>query len=172
MQKHTSYLSSVHCMAHRTNLVITLSFLKLISKVESLLAEMYNYFAHSFKQYLEFCKLAESLESKGNKLLKNIKTQWISMLSPCKKFFIKYKLLVVKMVEDINHIENAKSNYKLLCYVETLLGLACILPCLETMEFKFAQGWDTFICDFISTLKLVEVDLFTMYCDSEKNCSP
>jgi hypothetical protein len=58
------------------------------------------------------------------------------------------------MVEDIDHIENAKSNYKLLCYVEKLLGLACILPCLETMESKFAQGWDTFICDFTSSLKL------------------
>jgi hypothetical protein len=54
------------------------------------------------------------------------------MLSPCKRVFVKYKLLVVKMVEDIDHIENAKNNYKLLCYVETLLGLACILRCLGT----------------------------------------
>jgi hypothetical protein len=76
------------------------------------------------------------------------------MLSPCKRIFVKYKFLVVKMARDIDHIENVKSNYKLLCYVEMLLGLACILPCLEIMESKFAQGWDTFIYDFISTLKL------------------
>jgi hypothetical protein len=48
MQKQTPYLSGVHCMAHRTNLAIAmLSSLKLVSKVESLLAKMYNYFAHS-----------------------------------------------------------------------------------------------------------------------------
>jgi hypothetical protein len=75
MQKHTPYLSSVHCMAHCTNLAVAmLSSLKLVSKVESLLAGMYNYFAHDLKRYLEFCKLAKNLESKGNKLLKNIKT--------------------------------------------------------------------------------------------------
>jgi hypothetical protein len=78
------------------------------------------------------------------------------------------------MVEDSDHIENAKNNYKLLCDVETFRGLACILLCLESMQrlSKFAQRWDTFICDFISTLKLVEEVLFTMYCDSEKNYSP
>ncbi len=54
--------------------------------------------------------------------------------------------------------------------METLLGLACILPCLKAMQrlFKFTQGRDTFICDFIFALKFVEANLFTMYCDSEK----
>jgi hypothetical protein len=61
-----------------------------------------------------------------------------------------------------------------LCDVETLRGLAYISPCLETMQrlLKFAQGWDNFIYDFILALKLVEVDLFTMYCDNEKKYSP
>jgi hypothetical protein len=103
---------------------------------------MYNYFAHYFKHDLEFGKLAKILDSKGNKLLKNIKTWWISMLSPCKRIFAKYKLLVVNMAKDSDHIENEKSNFNLLCDVETLQGLAYILPCLETMQrlFKFAQG--------------------------------
>jgi hypothetical protein len=38
--------------------------------------------------------------------------------------------------------------------------------------FKFAQRQDTFIYDFISALKLAEANLFTMYCDSEKNYNP
>jgi len=175
MQKHAPYFSGVHCMAHCTNLVVaTLSSLKLVSKVESLLVGMYNYFIHNPKQHLDFYKLAKILESKGNKLLKNIKTRWISMLSPCKNFFVEYKLLVVKMVEDNDHIENAKSNYKLLSNVEMFLKLAWVLLYLETMQglFKFAQGWDTFIGDFIFALKFKEEDLFTMYCDSEKNYSP
>ncbi len=162
-------------MAHCTNLaIIAFSFLRFISKVESLLAGMYNYFTHNPKQHLEFCKLVEILESKGNKLFKNIKTWWISKLSPCKIFFAEYNFLVVKMVEDSDHIENAKSNYELLCDVETFLRLACILLYLETMQglFKFAQGWDTFICDFISALKFAKEDLFIMYCDSENNYNP
>ncbi len=58
--------------------------------------------------------------------------------------------------------------------METLLRLACILPYLEIMQglFKFTQGHDTLTCDFIFALKLIEVDLFIMYCDSEKNYSP
>jgi hypothetical protein len=32
------------------------------------------------------------------------------MLLACKRIFAKYKLLMVKMVEDDDHIENAKNN--------------------------------------------------------------
>ncbi len=74
MQKHAPYLSGVHYMAHCTNvLVATLSSLRLVSKVENLLAGMYNSFTHNTKWHLEFCKLANILKSKGNKILKNIK---------------------------------------------------------------------------------------------------
>lgn len=50
MQKHAPYLSGVHYMAHCTNvLVATLSSLRLVSKVENLLAGMYNSFTHNTK---------------------------------------------------------------------------------------------------------------------------
>jgi hypothetical protein len=42
------------------------------------------YFAHSPKKFLQFQKLADLINTKGNKLLQNMKTQWISMLSPTK----------------------------------------------------------------------------------------
>ncbi len=59
MQKHAPFVSGVHCMAHRTNLVVqTLSALSLVSKIESLLASMYNYFVHSPNHHLEITKLA------------------------------------------------------------------------------------------------------------------
>jgi hypothetical protein len=87
------------------------------------------------------------------------------------EIFLKYKLLVVKMVENNGHIENAKANYELLCDIEMLLGLACILPCLKIMQglSKFAPKRDTIICDFIYALKLAKVDLIIMYCDNEKS---
>jgi hypothetical protein len=70
-------------------------------------------------------------------------------------------------------IDNTKLNYELLCDVKTLLGLACVLPLLEVMQrlFKFAQRCDTFICGFVSIVKLCEVELFTM-CYDTKNIYP
>jgi hypothetical protein len=37
------------------------------------------------------------------------------------------------MIQDNVAIEIAKVNYELLCDVETLLGLACVFPLLESM---------------------------------------
>jgi hypothetical protein len=86
MTKYAPFLSGVHCMAHRTKLVVqALSSLSLVSKIERLLTYMHNYFTHSPKQHLETSKLAKLLECKGNKILENIKTHWILMLSPLKK---------------------------------------------------------------------------------------
>jgi hypothetical protein len=85
MQKHAPFVSCVHWMAHRTNLVIqTVNALSLVSKIESLLASMYNYFVHSSKHHFKTTKLVEILEWKGKMILKNIKIHWISMLSPSK----------------------------------------------------------------------------------------
>jgi hypothetical protein len=75
VQKHALFVDGVHCMAHRINLVVqTLSFMSLVSKIETLLASMFNYFAHSQKRALDTSKLAKILHTKGNKLLKNIET--------------------------------------------------------------------------------------------------
>jgi hypothetical protein len=57
----------------------------------------------------------------------------ISMLSPSKWVLTKYKAMVVKMVIYSPTINVAKKNYELFCDVETLLGLACLLPLLEPM---------------------------------------
>jgi len=61
----------------------------------------------------------------------------------------------------------AKANLDLLCDVEIFLGLTCILPLLECMQFllKFAQAQDVFICDFIDAIKACERDLYRMYVD-------
>jgi len=78
------------------------------------------------------------------------------------------------MVENNGHIEDAKANYELLCDIEMLLGLACILPCLKTMQglSKFAKEKDTIICGFIYALKLAKANLVTMYCNNEKSYNP
>lgn len=68
--------------------------------VEDLLAMLYSYSSSFPKHTLEFQKLATCLEAKGNNMLRNVKTRWISMLGPTKRMLEKYKPLVTKMAMD------------------------------------------------------------------------
>jgi len=61
---------------------------------------MYAYFSHSPKRNLEFQKLAYLVEIEGQQMLRNVKTQWISLLEPLRRIMDEYKTLVVKMCED------------------------------------------------------------------------
>ncbi len=95
------FLIGVHYVAHRTNLVIlVLNKLSLVMHIEGMLQSLYAFFSHNSKKVLEFVNLAKTLETKGLKLLKNIKFHWISMLNPLKCVLGKYKSLVVKMHID------------------------------------------------------------------------
>ena len=49
---------------------------------EELLKIIHGYFAHSSKRAVEFNMLALMIETKGNKLLKNVRIRWISCLPP------------------------------------------------------------------------------------------
>jgi hypothetical protein len=77
--------------------------------------------------------LAEVIESKGLKFLKNIKMKWISILASFKQMVKEYKTLMVKMNDDVVSNEVINNNYELLYDVETILGLTCVLPMLEAM---------------------------------------
>jgi hypothetical protein len=72
----------------------------MVSKLEDLFQTLYNYFFESPKRYLEFTKLVEVMETKGAKILKNIKTCWRSMLFFARCVMAKYKILLMKMTFD------------------------------------------------------------------------
>ncbi len=59
------------------------------------------------------------------------------------------------------------TNLGLLCEIHLLLGLACVLPLMESMQslFKFAHKKDIFICDFITMMKVCQDQLYTLYHD-------
>jgi hypothetical protein len=122
---------------------------------------MYTYYNHSLKRHLERTKLAKVIESRGLKILRNIEIQWISMLAPFKRLVFEYRFVVMKMSEDlpINHV--VATNYELLCDVETMMGLTCVLPMLEVIQNlnKFAQNRYYFIFDFMAIVKLIQIDL-------------
>jgi hypothetical protein len=55
------------------------------------------------------------------------------MLALSKRLVFEYKSVVTKMYEDLptNHV--VTNNYELLCDVETIMRLTCVLPMLEVV---------------------------------------
>jgi hypothetical protein len=57
--------------SHKTNLAVeTLSVLPVVSLIEDLLQDVYTFFCKSPKKHLAFVKLAEMMDTKGNKILR------------------------------------------------------------------------------------------------------
>ncbi len=81
------------------------------------------------------------------------------MLAPSKRMFEKYKTLVVKMSDDATSNATTNTNCELLCDVETIMGLMCVLPMLEAMKSlnELVQNMDVFMYDFVSTVSIVLV---------------
>jgi hypothetical protein len=70
-------------MAHQCTIVVkTLSNMLLVAKIEVLFASMYMCFAHYLKKHLEHNKLTKIMETKGLKILQNVKTWWIFIDAP------------------------------------------------------------------------------------------
>lgn len=116
LKKHAPYLSSVHYMAHHTNLVVqTLSSFNL--DIKRLLVSKYNYFPHSLKQHLEFPKLVELLECNRHKILNKIKREWIYVLTIKEGF---WQIQTIDCLNDEGNVilEIVKVNQNLLCDVE------------------------------------------------------
>jgi hypothetical protein len=138
----------VHCMTHHTNLVVqTLSEFEVVKHVEDILAALYSYFSSSPKRSLEFQNLAACLESKGNKILRNVKTRWISMLGPARRVFEEYKPLVTKMAVDAPKELAVKKNLSMLLDWQNMLTLPCLMTMLHSMNFlmKFAHSPSCYI---------------------------
>jgi len=154
-------------------MVQTLSTLPLVSKLEGMLQTTYTYLSFSLKRHLEQCDFAKLLETKGLKLLCNVKIRWISMLSLAKWVLLEYRFLVVRMNDDMHIMVTTKTNMQYLCDVEAFLSLTCIMPFLGAMHalIKFAQAQACFVCDFIIFVNMYYVKLYNMYFDLEKKYS-
>jgi hypothetical protein len=60
--------------------------------------------------------------------------------------------------DNVARVLSARTNYELLCNVEIVMGLTCVLPMLEAIQSssKVAQNIDTFICDYVADVKLCQ----------------
>lgn len=107
--KHAPFSVGVYCMAHRCNLAFkALSALGIFRTIEHLLMVTHAYFKHSPQRHLKFQKLAELMESKGLKLLNQLKTQWISLLEPLRRLLTEYRVVIAKMLADVHDNESAE----------------------------------------------------------------
>ncbi len=68
--------------------------------------------------------------------------------------------------EQTSH-DTTKIGLELLCDVEVLLGLTCIIPMLKLVQrsSKFAQNREVLICNFVDVVKKYEVQLYHMHYD-------
>jgi hypothetical protein len=102
-EKYAPFVLGVHCCAHKLNLCAkSLSSLRVLHAIEDVLQASHSYFAHSSKKVAEFRTLAQLMETKGLKLLKNVKTHWISYIAPLRRLISEYKSIMAKMYVDRN----------------------------------------------------------------------
>jgi hypothetical protein len=93
----------IHHVVHRINLAMqSLSNLTFFSCFDVFMTNLHSYFSHSPKCHLEFQKLVAITKTNGNKILKNMKTQWMSMLYLLKIIIVEYKPLFTIMQADQN----------------------------------------------------------------------
>jgi hypothetical protein len=106
--KYAPFALGVHCMAHRCNLAFkTLSQLDIMSRIKGLLKSSHAYLKHSPKKHLKLVKFADVMATKGLKLLKNVKTRWVSLIEPLRHIIQEYMVLIAKMKVDIDSKENS-----------------------------------------------------------------
>ena len=108
-EEFAPYANEQHCCAHKLQLAAqVLSETELMSTVEDVLQTTHAYFAHSPKRVSEFRTLAQLMETKGLKLLKNVKTCWISCHAPMRRLISEWKPVMAKMHEDGNRKRGGK----------------------------------------------------------------
>jgi hypothetical protein len=80
------------------------------------MARTHAFFNHSPKRLVEFQKLAENIETKGLRPLKNVATRWVSLLEPLRRLLGEYRTLMAKM-----HADRAASADKYSTYIFSFL---------------------------------------------------
>jgi hypothetical protein len=104
LDDYAPFASTVHCWAHKLNLAFkALGNLDIMHAIEDLLKVAHSYFAYSLKKFAEFHSLAQTMETKGLKLLKNVPTHWVSLIKPLRRLLVEYRSVIAKMNVDAHN---------------------------------------------------------------------
>jgi hypothetical protein len=123
------------------------------------------------KKFDKFQKLTDLLQKKGNKLFQNVKTHYVSMLSPTKWVYLEFHPLMVKMHAKNQWNDVGWNNLNSLCDVEVILGLPCILLLVECVHplIKATQNRDVFVCDLVEVMKVAQQEPYKLCYDHTQN---
>jgi hypothetical protein len=109
---------------------------------------LYVFFVHNPKKFVEFQKLVDVLNMKGNKFFRKVKMRWISILSSTKQIYIKYFPLILKM-----HINNAKND----------IGLKT-LTVLCDIDSSWAPLYPSFVLKKYMLTKIAQIYIYIYIC--------
>lgn len=95
------------------------------------------------------------------------------MLAPFEQLLCECKCIVMNISNYLPINLVVTTNYELLCDVETTMVLVCTLPMLEVVQSlsKLAQNKKCFICDFVTKMKLTQVNIYNFYMDPKQHFS-
>jgi hypothetical protein len=152
-QKHAPFSIGIQCMAHRVNLVArTLSSTEVFQKAEKLMAKAHAFFNHSPKRLAEFQKLADVIDTKGLRPLKNVATRWVSLLDPLRRILSEYRTFIAKMHQDRANSADAKVTLSLFVFhlshfvfcSTSLFVFSQLLPCSSRVPWNYCSTLTSF----------------------------
>jgi len=90
------------------------------------------------------------------------------MFFTLKNIYSKYQPLIVKMHVESPKNDTTSKNLSVLCDMELILGLPCLLRLLECVHnlINIVQGQDVFVCNLVEVVKLAQLELYRLYCHS------
>lgn len=142
-----------HCM--RNLALQTLSKLMLVAKIKDLLQSLYTCFSHSNKRCQELANVANIMKhgARDCSATSRHARYWSCICKVCA-----FRLSCIGAQNASRQYLNvqAKYNLVLLCDLECLLGLACLTPMIQALDYliKFSQAWNCFIRDMGSSENL------------------
>jgi hypothetical protein len=85
-----------------------------------------------------------------------------------KNLYFEYQPFIENMHAESPKNDTTNKNLNVLCDVELILGLPCLLPLLECVHkfIKIVHSWDVFVCNLLEVVKLAQLELYKLYCDA------
>lgn len=160
------FVIAIHCFAHRTNLVsgIMGTFIE-IQELEQLLASLYNYFSHSPARQEQFMEVQKACNEQLLRLLRDIKTRWISHYGPAVRVWEQYIPLSMffqaSATRKGEHQAAAMNNIRNLMDLGKLLTLVTMLPVLRILKHLVlvCQRSDIFVLELSHAVRQATSDL-------------
>jgi len=111
------------------------------------------------------------METKVEKMVKNVDPRWISMRNQIQCIISEYNTLLVKMGLDASSGQKTTGivvgNFSFFLDIEVIFSLALLILMLNVVHslIKLIQARDIFVCDFMQSIKIYQVELGRMFID-------